>query len=144
MQLDSQRVDDSALAGLEQVDHRFISSSESALRAASAEEKFIRPQPLDHELSNAPTIRGKKLTVIHAEFAHSQAPPPSESIPHNSGIRTCQGCSSAASTFLRFVARVTTLLNSRSQSTELAAAAQSNQSRKLRLAVENACCRKGM
>ena len=41
------------------------------------------------------------------------------------------------------VARVTTLLNSRSHSTELATAAQRSQSPKLKLTVENACCRNG-
>jgi hypothetical protein len=41
----------------------------------------------------------------------------------------------------RPVARVTTLLNSRSHSTELATAAQPSQSPGLKLTVENACCR---
>ena len=41
------------------------------------------------------------------------------------------------------VSRVTILLNSRSQSTELATTAQRSQSLKLKLAVENACCKNG-
>ena len=41
------------------------------------------------------------------------------------------------------VRRVTILLSSRSHSTELATAAQISQSPKLRLAVENACCKNG-
>ena len=45
---------------------------------------------------------------------------------------------------LRLVARIATLLNSRSHSTELATAAQRSQSPKLKLTVENACCRNGM
>lgn len=43
----------------------------------------------------------------------------------------------------RTVRRVTILLNSRSHSTELATAAQRSQSPKLKLAVENACCKNG-
>jgi hypothetical protein len=48
------------------------------------------------------------------------------------------------SDYLRLVARVTTLLNSRSHNTELATAAQYSQSPRLKLTVENACCRNGM
>ena len=46
--------------------------------------------------------------------------------------------------YLLSIARVTTLLNSRSHSTELATVAQHSQSPKLKLAVEKACCRNGM
>jgi hypothetical protein len=46
--------------------------------------------------------------------------------------------------YLRLVARVMILLNSRSHSTELATAAQRNQSPRLKLTVEKACCRNGM
>jgi hypothetical protein len=46
--------------------------------------------------------------------------------------------------YLRLVARVITLLNSRSHSAELAAATQRSQSPKLKFTVEKACCRKGI
>jgi hypothetical protein len=45
--------------------------------------------------------------------------------------------------YARPAARLDSLLNSRSHSTELATAAQRSQSPALRLTVENACCKNG-
>lgn len=45
---------------------------------------------------------------------------------------------------VRSVARVTSLPNSRSHNTELATAAQRSQSSRLKLTVENVCCRNGV
>jgi hypothetical protein len=50
----------------------------------------------------------------------------------------------AAYRYLLFLARVTTLLNSRSHSTALATVAQRSQSRPLKPTVENACCSSGV
>src|ERR1700752_4090869 len=62
--------------------------------------------------------------------------------PLRSAIGTLHALAHVHYTLLT-VRRVTILLNSRSHSTELATAAQSSQSRKLKLTVENACCKNG-